>query len=276
MKVYDLHTHTLHSDGKLSVEDLINRAKEKGVDVLSITDHDTIKAYQEISELQQDNLHIIPGIEFSTYWKKIGIHILGLNLDLTSKILNDTIQQQLELREQRAIKIVNRLNQKHSLEIDYNELKSFANTDNIGRPHIAEYLIEQKKIKNFNQAFDKYLSNKKLGEVKYEWLDLETIVKTITKANGIAVIAHPLKYKLTRTKLIELITDFKTFGGKGIEIVSGRQDPYQTKALLKITQQQELYGSCGSDFHTPTTPWSELGKFEKLPNDCMSIWELFN
>ena len=274
--IYDLHTHTSISDGKLAPSELVARAKQKQVQVLSITDHDSVDAYTKLNLSDHQAIEIIPGIEFSTYWKKIGVHIVGLNIDLESNTLNAVIQQQSDIRKDRAKQIVSKLNHKHGLDIEFEELKQSTNTDNLGRPHIAEYLIAHKHAKNFQHAFDKFLSTKKLGDIKYQWLTLDTVVETITASGGVAIIAHPLKYKLTYTKLLELINDFKAYGGQAIEVISGRQDPNHTKQLLKIAQQTELYASCGSDFHQPDIPWTELGQFGQLPKDSQPVWELFD
>lgn len=274
--IYDLHTHSHFSDGKLSVAQLLERAKQFQVDTISITDHDTLDAYENIESLNQTDIKIIPGLELSTYWKKIGIHIVGLNIDLKSTAMETLLRTQANIREQRAIKIISRLNSKYQLNIEYNVIKSNLVNGNIGRPHIAQYLVEHNIAKNYQHAFDKYLSNKKIGDCKFDWPAMSVIIEGIINAGGIAVLAHPLKYKLTRTKLLELFQEFKDCGGQAIEVLSGKQHASQTQALANIVNQLNLFASTGSDFHQANTPWAELGQFGSLPDDCKPVWDQFN
>ncbi len=273
--IYDLHTHTQVSDGKLSPSELLARAKEFHVNAISITDHDTVKAYDELTDKDKQSITLIPGIEFSSVWRKTGVHIVGLNIDLNNDALKQTIQLQQKNRQERAKTIIDKLAKKLSQEIALEQIESIARNNNIGRPHIAEYLVQNKIVENQKEAFDKYLGTGKIGDIKNTWLDLETIIKTITNSNGIAVLAHPAKYKLTRTKLIELLSDFKNYGGQAFEVVSGKQVPHLTRDLARISEAKELYASCGSDFHQTGHSWSELGKFGKLPENCKPVWELF-
>lgn len=273
--IFDLHTHSNISDGALSPNELIQRAKQFNVDVLSITDHDTIDAYNAIDQTELANINIIPGIEFSTYWRKINIHIVGLNVDINSPVLKKIVKRQHTARQERAEKILTILSQKLNIDITLDEIKQYSINNIIGRPHIAEYLVQRKLVKNIQHAFDKYLGEKKIANIKQIWLDLETIIDAINRSNGVAIIAHPAKYKLTRTKLIELINDFKTLGGQGIEVVSGKQSPKLACELGKITNDHELYASCGSDFHQPNTYSSEPGQFQRLPAECRPVWDLF-
>ena len=115
----------------------------------------------------------------------------------------------------------------------------------------------------------------KVGDVKQHWAELPQIIQWIRGAGGIAVLAHPLKYKLTRTKLKKLIEDFIKAGGQGIEVVSGQQQAQQTADLAQLCEQNKLLASCGSDFHMPGRPWAELGLFASLPANVTPVWERF-
>ena len=274
--IYDLHTHTDYSDGKLNVSDLLNRAERFCIDTISITDHDTIEAYQNTEFSHNRKIRVIPGVELSTYWKKTGIHVVGLNIDLNSIKLNDVLRQQSEIRKKRAVKIIERINSKYDCDINFNGISKYAFNNHIGRPHIAEYLVDKKMAKNYKHAFEKYLSEKKLGSLKYDWLAMSEIIQAINDSGGIPVLAHPLKYKITRTKLIELIQDFKSIGGQAIEVISGKQPSTSTNELANICNSYSLYASCGSDFHHPNTPWAELGQFGKLPKECEPVWKHFH
>lgn len=269
MKI-DLHTHTLVSDGLLSPSDLISRAAARGVDVLSITDHDSIGAYGILGNLAAYPIKIIPGIEFSTQWRGIGVHIVGLNLDLTSASILLGVAHQEHARELRAELISNQLI-KAGLPINYERVKELANGMNVGRPHFAQHLVELSVVKDVATAFKKYLGNGKIGDVKQCWAELPQIIEWITDAGGTAVLAHPLKYKLTRTKLSLLLDDFIEAGGRGLEVVSGKQAPDKTSLLGKMCLQKGLLASCGSDFHQPSS-WSEIGNMSAVPKACPTVW----
>ena len=235
---YDLHTHSTASDGKLNPDELIDRANRFSVDALSITDHDTIDAYKNINHLQSGKIKIIPGIEFSTQWRKIEIHILGLNIGLHDAVINKVISQQSEFRYLRAKNISKRLSNL-GVEDALQNAEKYAKGKIIGRPHFAEHLIATGHAADFQQAFKKYLAVGKPAFVKQQWTTLEKIISSISVSGGSAVIAHPMKYKLTRTKLLELIADFKEYGGHGIEIVSGRQIPTVTRELASYCDKRE-------------------------------------
>ena len=149
-----------------------------------------------------------------------------------------------------------------------------AGNDNIGRPHFAQHLVNSGAATSINHAFEKYLDAKS-GAINKYWATLPRIIAWIRDAGGIAILAHPLKYKLTRTRLTAMLDDFIEAGGHGMEVISGRQFSQQTKDLAKICQQKNLLASCGSDFHQPDNHWSDLGKFPALPKDCKPVWEYF-
>ena len=273
LMIYDLHTHSNKSDGVLSPGDLIARAKDFNVDVLSITDHDTVQAYQELDSFSE--ITIIPGIEFSALWRKSYIHIVGLNIHLDSQPLTKLIEYQSNTRLQRAEKILQRLSKKLQIDLSLDELQQNVDSANIGRPHIAKYLVQQGLVKNVQTAFDKYLGNGKIGDVKQGWPELEQVVQCILESEGIAVIAHPMKYNFTRTKLLECCVDFTLAGGQGIEIISGSQGKDITRNIIKIAEKLDMYASCGSDFHQPGYGWSELGQFGDFPVGAKPVWDLF-
>ena len=237
--------------------------------MLSITDHDTLGAYTEITSIPTE-MQLICGIEISSQWRGQGIHIVGLNVDMENSELNDAILQQSQIRRQRAEKIAYRLGR---LGFS-NCLEGAATlaTNQIGRPHFAQYLTDIGAVKSTNEAFKKYLGAGKLGDIKEHWPDIELSIKLIRQAGGIAVLAHPSKYKMTRSKLTSLISDFKDSKGQAIEVVSGLQIPSLTKDLAKLSLQFNLLASCGSDFHSLDKSWASLGKASQLPEICKPVW----
>ncbi len=272
---YDLHCHTTCSDGALSPTDLVARAAAQGVSVLSITDHDTAKAYQQLGDLNQkldqQTIQIIPGIEFSTQWKKVGIHVVGLNIQLESDALKEGVTYQHSARKERAERIAEKL-EHYGFSDPLKRASAIAGNDNIGRPHFAQYLVEIGAVSNIKQAFKKFLGSGKSCDIKQLWADLPQIVQWIREAGGTAVLAHPAKYKLTRTKLLACLDDFIAAGGQGMEVVSGKQIPSTTRELASICRQKSLLISCGSDFHQPGQEWAELGRYSSYPKDCEPVW----
>jgi len=273
MKI-DLHTHTSVSDGVLSPEALLDRAVEMDVDMLSITDHDSIAAYKNISSWKEYPLRIIPGIEFSTQWCGVGVHIIGLNFNLKGRSIIEGVASQSEARGRRSELIAERLT-KAGLRINFERVQEIANFSNVGRPHFAQYMVEAGLVNTSATAFNKYLGDGKIGDVKQCWAELPQIISWIVESGGVAVIAHPLKYKMTRSKLIRLVDDFKQAGGLAMEVVSGTQTKVETNMLTRLCQEKSLLASCGSDFHQPTT-WSELGKITPFSPDCEPVWSLFD
>ena len=268
----DLHTHTNVSDGKLSPDALVQRAVANGVEILSITDHDTVDAYNQIAN-ENKSIRLIPGIEFSTFWNKTGIHIVGLNVNLNSVALKEAVTHQHHARRMRAEAIAERL-EKLGVKDALTGAQQIAGNDNIGRPHFARHLVNTGMATTINHAFDKYLDAKS-ADIKKFWATLPRIISWIRDAGGMAILAHPLKYKFTRTKLLELLEDIIEAGGHGMEVISGKQLAHETTDLARICQQKNLLASCGSDFHQPDRHWSDLGKYPPLPKDCKPVWEYF-
>jgi len=243
-----------------------------GVSTLSITDHDTVNAYQQLEPLDQWPIQIIPSIEFSSHWQKINVHVVGLNVQLDSDALKEGVAFQHKARQQRAKMIAQKLHQL-GFQGTLAGAAAIANNDNIGRPHFAQYLLNIGAVSNIAQAFKKYLGPGKAGDIRQLWADLPQVIQWIRKAGGTAVLAHPTKYKLTRTKLKLLLDDFIEAGGQGMEVVSGKQTPAVTRDMLTICNEKNLFASCGSDFHRPGQPWAELGKFPEFPSNCTPVWE---
>ena len=266
----DLHCHTIHSDGVLTPAALISRAIEKGVEVLSITDHDTMAAYHGF--VGKPALRLIPGIELSTSWKNLNVHIVGLNVDPHSKAMQEATTQQSESRRQRA-HLISQALQRKGISNTLEGAMELAGNSQIGRPHFARHLVSRGICQNLNKAYKQYLGAGKIGDIKNLWANLETVIQWILDAGGIPVLAHPAKYKLTRTRLTSLVSDFTSQGGQALEVVSGSQNKDVTDMLATLTEQFALMSSCGSDFHTPENSWSELGRFLPLPSNCRPVWE---
>jgi len=278
MNKYDLHTHTKCSDGSLPVTELIDLAIERGITHLAITDHDTVKAHLQLAannkSYKDDEINIIKGIELSSQWNNMGIHIVGLNIDVNSTAIKAAVAHQTQLRLQRVKTIAKKLTQRGFPDITQGATK-LAGDSQIGRPHIAQYMVEEGMVSNVGQAFNKYLGAGKVGDVSNIWPDLEKVVEWINAAGGIAVLAHPSRYKMTRTKRRRLMADFADAGGQAIEVCAGNQVPGVAEEMAELCSEFDFHASVGSDFHNPNYKWVKLGQYPKLPISCRPVWELF-
>jgi len=271
--IFDLHSHTRFSDGTLEPQDLIARARGRGVDVLAITDHDTVDAYRNLE--QQQPIRLVAGIEFSTQWESTGIHVLGLDIDPDSDAIREGVRFQTNARLERARRIGDILG-KMGVAGAFDGASALATGGYIGRPHFAQYLVNTGKARSMQAAFRKYVGDGQPGDVRQHWAELARVVGWIRESNGIGVLAHPLKYKLTRTRLKRLLADFIAVGGEGMEVVSGQQDPQRTARMAEVCEHMRLLASCGSDFHAPDVRWADLGAFPPLPARLTPVWEQFS
>jgi predicted metal-dependent phosphoesterase TrpH len=270
--LYDLHTHSYCSDGQLSPEDLVELAIKNGVDVLALTDHDTLSGIDHAIVAAADRIKLVPGIELSAQWNGRNIHIVGLQVDIHSPVLQQAVIQQCEARNARANTIAERLS-KAGIKGALEGAQHYAQGESVGRPHFAQYMVDAGYVDSFAQAFKRYLGAGKAGDVKQHWPAVETVVSWIKQAGGIAVLAHPDKYDLTRTKLYTLLECFTGAGGEAIEIVNGTQENSVTHKLLKAAEDFSLLGSCGSDFHSLDNSWQSPGKMSPFPSGCKPVWD---
>lgn len=271
----DLHCHSTASDGALPPGDLVRRASEKGVTHLALTDHDTISGLEDASVAAQAvGLSLVAGTELSCLWKSHTIHIVGLDFDTSDHYLNAALERQNDNRWRRAHTIAEKLSK---LRIDDMVEKATvkAGGDVPGRPHFARVLVDEGAVKDSAQAFKRYLGTGKAGDVKGFWPPLEDVVQWITRAGGIAVLAHPRKYKLTATKLRALTSDFRQAGGRAIEVSTSGQSSGDLGFLAELCRRENLLASQGSDFHFPGAPWCELGSIMKMPDGLEPVWHHF-
>jgi predicted metal-dependent phosphoesterase TrpH len=266
----DYHCHTTASDGSLEPQALIGLALERGIESLAITDHDTVAAYGELTV--PAGLNLVTGTELSTTWRKNGIHIVGLNIDLASDATTEAMAFMHDARTHRASKIAERL-ERYGLENPLAGAQAFAGDGTLGRPHFARYLVATGFVKDEGEAFKKYLGSGKPCDIKHTWPEPQQVVEWIREAGGTAVLAHPAKYKFTRTKLTNLIQDFVSWGGEALEVVSGQQIPSLTRDLASLARQFNLWASWGSDFHHPGQTWAALGLTATPPQDLKPIWQ---
>ncbi len=271
MKI-DLHTHTTASDGALTPAELIEKAIQRGVGVLAITDHDVVTAPDEPGG-REHGLTLIPGIEWSTCWRRMEIHIIGLGVDPRDAGLRQGVAGQQRIRRRRAGRMAAKL-EKLGVDEPLAGAERQAGHSAPGRPHFARHMLETGFVRDIGQAFRKYLAAGKPAWCRSEWPSMREVIDWTHAAGGLAVLAHPADYGLTRTRLSVLGADFRDAGGDAMEVVSGRQEPGVTAMLAALCRKMDLAASCGSDYHRTGPGCAEPGECGPLPPACRPVWEL--
>lgn len=272
----DLHCHTTASDGALTPPDLCGRALARGVELLAITDHDTVEGFRAASRwLQQQPeaaMTLLPAVEYSSLWSGVNVHVVGLGIDIDSEASQVAMAFLQDARGERAKVIAQRL-EKLGFAGVYDGACELAGEAQIGRPHFARFLQQNGHVGSVDEAFDRYLGAGKPGDVKLLWPSLQQVVQWVVAAGGVAVLAHPLKYKLTGSKLRRLVTEFAAAGGRALEVISGNQTADGTAQLARICTDFGLEASRGSDFHAPAPYACDLGGCAPLPSACRPVWQ---
>jgi predicted metal-dependent phosphoesterase TrpH len=272
---YDLHSHSTVSDGTLSPAALVELAAESGVDVLALTDHDNVSGISEArAAAQLQGVRLIPGVEISVSWNKHTVHILGLNIDPGNPELQQGLESLCDYRHWRAQEIGQKLHKK-GIAGAYEGACQLATGALVGRLHFARFLVDTGHATDVKQVFKKFLVAGKPGYVCGQWAGLDDALGWISGAGGLAVIAHPARYNMTRGKLRRLIAEFKELGGAGLEVVSGSHSKDEYFTMARHARDFGLLSSAGSDFHGPENPWINLGQLPPLPIGCEPVWEHF-
>jgi len=270
----DLHCHSHCSDGKHTPAELCIKALESGVNILALTDHDTTAGLAQLhAAARGSSLQIINGVELSARWKLRDIHVLGLNIDPDCPDFKACIKAQIIRRITRAEAISERLHSLTGVQNAYQKALQYAGHEGVGRPHFAHVLVHEGVVTSAKQAFQKYLVRGRGAYVPVAWLSIEEAIAVIINAGGSAVLAHPLKYQLTRSKLHELIKAFKAWGGVGLEVVSGATSVMDMNEMAGVCLRYELFASTGSDYHGEGLSSIDLGRQMLLPAGCIPIWQ---
>ncbi|PTQ89567.1 PHP domain-containing protein [Agitococcus lubricus] len=278
MPVIDLHSHSLYSDGTESPSDLVAQAAAAGVEMLALTDHDSVAGLAEAqAAAKQQGICLVNGVELSAIWQQQLVHIIGLNINPQHPTLVAGLAQQAQARAKRARLIADKL-QLLGLGESWPSVLAMADGDanRIGRAHFAQYLLAQGHVNQLQKAFDKYLATGKPAAVPMPWIDLSTAVQWIREAGGVPVLAHPARYGLSQTKLRALLADFVAVGGQAMEVSTANEKTNIIQNLAALAQRFNLHASQGSDFHGNTMTWLRLGRFSELPEQCRPVWHLFN
>jgi len=268
----DFHTHTTASDGALAPAQLLARASERGVGMFAVTDHDTIDGYLVLRAQHNDQIRLIPGVELSCCWSGTTVHIVGLGFDSEHAAMQEALAFMAQARSQRAEQIAERLARRGFPGALAGALEE-AGASQLGRPHFAAWMVQQGHVKDAQQAFHRYLGQGKVGDVKAFWPELSQVVSWIVRAGGVAVVAHPYKYRFTGMKLRRLLVDFVAAGGAAIELLSGYQEPGQTAQIRRYAREFDLEVSIGSDFHRDAPYSTAPGISIPTLDGLRGVWE---
>jgi predicted metal-dependent phosphoesterase TrpH len=268
----DLHTHSTASDGTLSPSDLVRLARSAKLRVLALTDHDTTAGLEEARQAAAAaGIQLVAGVEISVTWQGRTVHVLGLGVDPHSRVLQQGLRNLQVFRAWRAAEIGRRLD-KQGIKGTYTQAATLARAQLIGRVHFARVLVQRGLAPDQRAVFRHFMIRGKPGYVPGQWAPLEDAVSWIRAAGGRAVLAHPARYRLTRTKLRRLLSDFVAAGGEGLEVVCASHSRDDCFVMARHARDFALLASLGSDYHGPDSPWAALGRLPALPPGCVPIW----
>ncbi len=271
----DLHCHSVVSDGTLTPEQLAERASANGVELWALTDHDEISGQHRAAAAARANgMRYLTGTEISVTFAGETVHIVGLGFDPDDAAMVQGLHATRGGRSQRAMEMANGLARVGIKNAYEGALKFVGNPDLISRTHFARFLVESGVCKETSEVFRKYLTEGKPGYVAHRWASLKEAVSWITRAGGIAIIAHPARYKFTPNEEYALFTEFKAHGGRGVEVVTGSHTPQEYVKYAETAKEFGLAASRGSDFHSPDESHKDLGSLPFLPGGLTPVWEL--
>lgn len=271
----DLHCHSTVSDGTLTPEALAERAAANGVELWALTDHDEIGGqHRAAAAARAEGMRYLTGTEISVTFVGQTVHIVGLGFDADDTNLREGLRRTRGGREERAQEMSEGLAKVGIRGAYEGALKFVGNPELISRTHFARFLVETGVCKDTNEVFRKYLTDGKPGFVPHKWATLKDAVTWIREAGGLAVIAHPARYKLTPNEEFALFSEFRAHGGQGVEVVTGSHTPAEYGTYADMAREFGLAASRGSDFHSPDESHTELGTLPFLPANLTPVWEL--
>ena len=271
----DLHCHSVVSDGTLTPEELAARASANGVELWALTDHDEIGGqHRAAAAARAQGMRYLTGTEISVTFIGKTVHIVGLGFDPNDLALKQGLMQTRGGRGKRAMEMSDGLAKVGIHGAYEGALRFVGNPELISRTHFARYLVESGVCKETNEVFRKYLTEGKPGFVAHRWATLKDAVSWITAAGGVAVIAHPARYKFTANEEYALFTEFKNHGGRGVEVVTGSHTAAEYVTYADTAREFGLAASRGSDFHSPDESHTDLGTLPYLPGELTPVWEL--
>ena len=273
----DLHCHSTVSDGLLAPAALARRAHENGVELLALTDHDELGGLSEAGAAAADlGMRFVNGVEVSISWgDDQTVHIVGLGVDPGNAELRAGLDHIRSGRDSRAARMAAELDKVGIRGAYEGALRHVGNPALISRAHFARYIVELGHAKDVKSVFDHWLAKGKPGYVDHAWASLEDGLRWIHGAGGIAVIAHPGRYRLSKAERTEMYGAFRDLGGRGIEVISGAHKEDEIAEFARVARQFGFLASRASDFHGPGESWIDLGRLPDLPADLTPVWTCF-
>jgi 3',5'-nucleoside bisphosphate phosphatase len=272
----DLHAHSTVSDGTLEPAVLVRRAADKGVELFALTDHDELGGLAiAIETAAHAGMRFVPGVEVSVTYAEQTVHIVGLGIDPNNDVLRDGLADVRSGRMRRAQEMAAAL-AAVGIEGALDGALAYAGNINlISRTHFARWLVATGHCEDVREVFGKYLVAGKPGYVPHRWARLSDAVSWINTAGGVAVIAHPGRYRFSETEAWALYSEFKEAGGTAIEVATSNHTADQVKRYAKVAREFDLEASRGSDFHDPAESHAELGRVCRLPDSLLPVWHRF-
>jgi predicted metal-dependent phosphoesterase TrpH len=270
----DLHSHSTVSDGTLSPRELVLRAAAQGVERFALTDHDELGGLADAAATAAEiGLDFVPGVEVSVTWAGRTVHIVGLGIDPANEELRDGLATVRSGRKERARRMADGLEAAGIEGAFEGALKHVGNPELVSRTHFARFLVERGVCRDTREVFTRYLVNGKPGYVPHRWARLAQAVRWIVDAGGIAVIAHPGRYRFNSSELWALAAEFRDLGGMGLEVVTSNHSAAETQRFAEMAFEFGFAASRGSDFHGPGESQVELGRVGPLPHRLTPVWE---
>lgn len=272
----DLHCHSTASDGLLAPADVVRRAAGNGVTLLALTDHDDVAGLAPARQAAaEQGIEFVSGAEISIEWETLQIHIVGLNFDPDDTALNDGLAAIRAGRVDRARRMSAELEKIGIANAFEGAMRYAENPNLISRAHFARYLVEAKICKDVRSVFESYLVPGRPGYVDHRWATLTESIDWILGAGGVAVVAHPARYKLSSGAMRRFLAEFKELGGQSIEVVSGSHSLDDVGTYGRLAREFGFLASRGSDFHGPQESYVDLGMLGYLPDGLKPVWEVF-
>jgi predicted metal-dependent phosphoesterase TrpH len=269
----DLHCHSTVSDGTLAPAALARRAHEGGVELWALTDHDELGGQHEAREAALAlGMDYLTGCEISVSFAGQTVHIVGLGFDADAADLRTGLAATRGGREARARLMAAGLAQVGHPGAFEGALKYVGNPELISRTHFGRWLVERGVCADAHEVFRRFLTEGKPGFVPHRWARLGDAVRWITQAGGVAVIAHPARYRFTPTEEFALFSEFVAHGGRGVEVMTGSHSAPERITYADMALEFELLASRGSDFHAPGESRTELGELPDLPGRLTPVW----
>lgn len=272
----DLHAHSTVSDGTLTPQDLVLRAQAQGVELLALTDHDELVGLADAAACAAAiGLRFLAGVEISVTWAQRTVHVVGLGIDAGHGELRGALSGLRAGRLARAKQMADGLAEAGIDGAFEGALRHVRNPDLISRTHFARHLVERGVCSDTREVFGRFLVEGRPGYVPHRWATLAQAVRWIGAAGGVAVLAHPGRYRLNDTELAVLLSEFRAAGGIALEVVTSSHGAQDVARFTEAALALGFEASCGSDFHGPGESQAELGRVAALSPRLTPVWERF-